>query len=101
MYEVHITIDPVFGDRRITAERIGKDYGFKLANLLMIKEPTVTEESTTDTFMTGHFMEFPIAEQSARELVFHLNNAGLVVRRYKIEAIIVDSKYQQDPWGAL
>lgn len=53
--ESHITIEPVFDDSLDLVRITAKQYGFKIADLLMKKRSSDTEErSAHDTFMTSH-----------------------------------------------
>lgn len=93
--EAHVTIEPVFDERRAEAAEIAKLYNFKLAHLLMKKEREATEErSDRDTFMTGHGkFESEIIERT-QNLVKHLKQEGFKVWRYKVEDTILDSKLE-------
>lgn len=102
MFECHITIDPVPAatPRRWLAEGIADTFGFRLAKLIMLKEG-IEVESTKDTFMTSHSPIYAILETNMKLCISSLLAAGFVVRRYKIEEIKLDSKYQNDPLGLL
>jgi len=92
-YEAHITIEPVFDDRRLAASAIAISYGFKLADLLMKKRSEDTEErSAKDTFMTGHSKSRLDIESRTRDTILHLQRAGYKVWRYKIEDTLLDSR---------
>lgn len=97
MNECHITIEPVFGDRLDLAKWIANAWGFKVASLLMVKDDGTTEPSRRDRFMTSHSPIYEIIETNMRMCVEQLLMSGLAVRRYKIELIVLDSKYQDDP----
>jgi len=88
-YECHITIDPIIP----TAEmhkliELCDKAKFKVAKLL--KE--VGFPSNLDQFMTGHGNEFNELHGRMRLLCLLLKEAGFVIRRYKIEEILVDSR---------
>lgn len=98
-FEAHVTIDPVFGFDRDKAEDIARQHKFKLAKLVMLKGD-ISEESKRDTFMTSHDKWFlPIKERTIA-CVRDLKATGFVVRRYKIEDTILDSR-TNDIFGAL
>lgn len=98
-FEAHVTIDPVFGFDRDKAEDIARQHNFKLAKLVMLKG-NISEESKRDTFMTSHDKLFlPIKERTIA-CVKQLKAAGFVVRRYKIEDTILDSR-TNDIFGVL
>lgn len=97
MFECHITIDPVPADRREFAENLARCFSFKLAKLYMDKGVP----SQKDTFMTGHDQKYDVMEAKMYTLVKALQDNGFKVRRYKIEHIILDSKYQGDPLNIL
>lgn len=73
-YEAHVTIDPVFDDRREAAHLVANKYQFKLAKLLMDKGL-----SKLDTFMTGHAKNLTELQTRLVGLVNHLHDAGFVV----------------------
>jgi len=100
-YEAHVTIDPVFDERREHASAIAMTYGFRLAKLIMRKqEATAEQPAKDDTFMTGHGVELSMITRRLVKLVEHLKERGFVVRRYKIEDTIMDSR-QADELGLL
>lgn len=91
--EAHVTIEPVFDERREQASQLAKAHGFKLAKLLMKKEREATEErSDKDTFMTGHDQDYRTLARRVVGLVTDLHEAGFKVWRYKIENTICDSR---------
>ncbi len=99
--EAHVTIEPVFDERRAEAAEIAKLYNFKLAHLLMKKDREATEErSDRDTFMTGHSKFKSDINQRTKELVKHLKQEGFKVWRYKVEDTLLDSKLK-DIWELL
>lgn len=54
-YEAHITIEPVFGQRFDEFESLCRSYGFRLAELLLMKSRQETPmRSNKDSFCTGH-----------------------------------------------
>lgn len=102
MYEVHITIEPVFTETRMEElRRISEENGFKPAHLAMLKEGKEPETSRYDTFITGHWASYYLAEQHMRVAILYLKSAGFRVWRYKIESIVLDSKYEHDPLDLL
>ena len=48
-YECHVTIEPVFDERRDLAEAIAKKYGFRLAKLLMQRNRNETKRQSVRT----------------------------------------------------
>lgn len=102
MYETHITIEPVLDDRRkMDLQLIAEQCHFKVAELLMVKKDGKMSESRLDSFLTGHDKEYPKAYDNMTDLISRLQQANFKVWRYKIECIILDSKYQHDPEGLL
>lgn len=97
IHECHITIEPVFSERLELAKRIADAWGFKVATLLMVKDDGATEPSRLDTFMTSHSPIYDIIETNMRMCVDSMQSNGFSVLRYKIELILLDSKYQSDP----
>lgn len=92
-YEAHVTIDPVFDDRRAVAQQIAEKHRFRLAKLIMRKREADAEQpSQDDTFMTGHGVELNDITARTRKVVEALQRLGFRVRRYKIEDTIMDSR---------
>lgn len=99
--EAHVTIEPVFDERREEAEKIAQLFGFKLAKLLMQKrEADTAERSQYDTFMTGHSKSRSDIEARTHDLVLSLKSNGFKVWRYKIEDTLLDSR-SDDEWHLL
>jgi hypothetical protein len=57
--------------------------------------------STLDTFMTGHSIDYVDLHDRMITLIGELKATGYVVRRYKIENILLDSRPQGDPLSLL
>lgn len=91
-FEAHVTIDPVFDNQRAVANTIAERNGFKLAKLLMEKDG-VRSPSTLDTFMTAHGKDYDDIFVRTGNMVIELLDAGFVVRRYKIEDTLLDSRH--------
>lgn len=100
-YEAHITIAPVFDELRERAAKTAEAYGFRLAKLIMRKKEADAEApSRDDTFMTGHGIEFEDIERRTIGCVKAIQRHGFVVRRYKIEDTVLDSR-SHDEFGLL
>lgn len=95
IYESHITIDPVFGEQLSKLTSLCEPFGFKPAKLLMEKKP-----SQLDTFITGHSGTFFHLRDRMVELIPLLQTNGFIIRRYKIEEVMVDSR-QSDIYDLL
>jgi hypothetical protein len=97
MYETHITIEPIMEDaRREEIAQLIAPHGFKLAELVMMKKDSMLR-SQLDTFMTGHDCSYAMSTIKLTMCVSDIQKAGIKVLRYKIEQIMLDSKYQDDP----
>lgn len=93
-YEAHITVEPVFDEGLERFKLICKDYKFRVANLLMQRRPTDTEErSKNDSFCTGRGISYTDIRVRMLELVKRLEQEGFKIWRYKIEATLMDSRY--------
>jgi hypothetical protein len=90
-YEAHVTLDPV-GERRAEVEEIAGHQRFRLAKLLMDKGVP----SQLDTFMTGHDHDLESMRSRVAQTVKALQRAGFVVRRYKIEDTVLDSRIKDE-----
>jgi hypothetical protein len=92
-YETHVTIDPVFDERREEAAKTAEAYGFRLAKLIMRKRTADAEQpSRDDTFMTGHGADWDDMTVRTIGLIKALQRRGFVIRRYKIEDTLIDSR---------
>jgi len=99
--EAHVTIEPVFYERRDFASQIAQHHKFRLAELLMKKEREATEErSDKDTFMTGHSKSKADINARTMALVGELKDNGFKVWRYKVEDTLLDSR-SEDIWAML
>lgn len=86
-YECHITIDPVEGDRFDLFKDVCKDYRFRVADLLMRKS---LKPSRIDSFCTTRGNDYSEVTDRTLAAVNSLERNGLTVRRYKIEATLLD-----------
>jgi hypothetical protein len=95
MYEAHITIEPVVGDRYDLFSSICEQFNFKPAKLVMIKDREITDiRSNKDSFCTGHSKNLLDIRSRINFLVDKLNETGYNIWRVKIEAIVLDTRYQ-------
>lgn len=96
-FEGHVTIEPVFDERRELAASIALKHKFKLADLLMKKREEDTEErSAKDTIMTGHGTSLLNMKFRTIRLVQELQRNNFKVWRYKIEDTILDSRHDDE-----
>ena len=92
-FECHVTIEPVFDEKLELARMISRDFGFKVADLLMKKRKGDAEErSQHDTFTTGRSKSYPDIHERMVGLIKALKSADFKVWRYKIEDTLLDSK---------
>ncbi len=90
-YEAHVTIEPVEGASLTLFESIAKRHGFRVANLLMVKDRRITSErSNRDSFATGWGETYSEIAARCMELVEDLKVAGLTVWRFKVERTLLD-----------
>ena len=91
-YECHITIEPVFEPQLVTLKTICNSFGFKVADLLMVKRKEDTpERSRFDTFCTGHSTDFKQLQLQMEGCIREIQKYEFKVWRYKIEAVKLDS----------
>lgn len=88
-YESHITIEPVEDERLDLFKDICQRWNFKVANLLMQK---TLNKSNLDSFCTGKDKNFTMMKARMNYVLDELKNRNFNVYRYKIEAILLDSK---------
>ena len=119
-FESHVTIEPVFEYDDIECnncglclierdhaksncpgptsdidkvKQISREYGFKVADLLMQKRAEDSaERSRHDTFTTGRSKSYEDIHTRMVGLIKALQKAGFKVWRYKIEDTVLDSK---------
>jgi hypothetical protein len=93
-HEIHVTIEPQFEERLDDVKELAKKHGFKVAELLMQKRKSDTpERSKYDTFLTGHVHLLDHAIESVKNIVKVLEENHFKVWRYKIEDVVIDSRY--------
>lgn len=93
VYESHVTIEPVFGERLEQFKSICSDYRFRVAKLLLQKRENETAtRSMNDSFCTGHSSTQEDLTQRMMLLCKALIASGFKVWRYKIEAVVLDSR---------
>jgi hypothetical protein len=94
MFECHLTTEPVFDERLEELKHLCAEspVPFKVAKLYMQHH----ELSRKDTFMTAHHEQRYVLQTAMCELIHKLKTAGFKIWRYKIEEILVDSKYLGD-----
>lgn len=82
-YEAHITLDPYEGEDLELLKEVCAVSGFR---------------STVDSFCTGRHKDLIELHSRTLELLRALNARGFILRRYKIESALLDSKIS-DEWG--
>jgi hypothetical protein len=87
-YECHITIDPVEGETLECFKGLCTESKFKVAELFKRNG----QSHNLDQFCTGHGKYFEELHDRMLHLVDRIREHGLVLRRYKIEAVLVDSR---------
>lgn len=92
-YECHLTINPVFGKQLEKVTEIAGYYGFKPAKLLMQRRMEDTpERSMNDTFLTAHSQNYDELVKKMKTFIYELQDIGMEIWRYKIEAVVLDSR---------
>lgn len=92
-FECHVTIEPVFGSELDRLEQVANQCGFKVAKLVMLKEAAdIGQPSTRDTFMTAHACDIDVMRVKMESVCKELLAAKFDILRYKIEAILIDSR---------
>lgn len=87
-YESHVTIDPEEGERLERFEGLCLCYGFRVAKLIKLTGAA----NDRDQFCTGHSKGYADLLERMAGLVCTLRQSDYVVRRYKIESVLFDSK---------
>lgn len=91
-YECHVTIEPLFDDLLEQASVIAKKHKFKVADLLMKKRKSDTEErSKYDTFMSSRSDDYTDIKLRMISLISELKTNNIKLWRYKIEEVTIDS----------
>lgn len=81
-YECHLTLNPVVGEELKTLEVLCEAYGFRVASLY----------GDSDAFTTGRSSFYSELNHRMIDLIQALKACGFVVRRYKIESALIDSR---------
>jgi len=90
-YECHITIEPVFGPRLELLKEVVRPMGFRVADLLMLRNREATpERSEYDTFCTTRGKDYEDIVARMEWAVDSLQNCGFDVWRYKVEDTLLD-----------
>lgn len=96
-FESHVTLDPVFDEKLRVAKELCLHHGFRVAELLMQKRREDSpEKSKHDTFASSRDTSYSILRDRMVACINALKEAGYVVRRYKIEDVILDSRHQDE-----
>lgn len=95
-FEAHVTINPLEEHELLKGEEIASRNKFKLAKLLMQKVNDTGEpilfRSPLDTFLTAHSKDLAEIQHRVKGLVKDLKENKFIVRRYKIEDTVMDSR---------
>lgn len=100
-YEAHVTIEPVFSNRLSELKTIAKDFGFRVAELVMKK--TADETGTAardDTFCSSRSNNYDDIITRTFEFCDVIQKNDFKVFRYKIEDTLLDSKIC-DKWNII
>ncbi len=89
-YECHITVEPVEGNRLQIFTEVCDKFGFKVATLLMQKS---LDRSKLDSFTTGKDKDYYRLKDRMYDLITELRTSNFNIFRYKIEGILLDTKY--------
>ena len=93
-YEAHVTIEPAFGARLELFRALCQAQQFHVATLVMRKRKTAKPKSSDeDAFCTGRSISYSDIEVRMFKLVASLKENGFIVRRYKIENTVLDSRH--------
>ena len=92
-YECHITIEPVIGDRLKELQEAVKEYTFKVASLVMLKENGIDSSvPRKDCFMSAKNVDYNVLYENMILMLDYLKSNSYKIYRYKIENILMDSK---------
>lgn len=88
-FEAHITLDPVLDEARMKLlKEIAASYDFRIADLIMVKG----EPNQKDAFCSARDNDLENMKLRIMHCVRMLKKAGFVVRRYKLENTLIDSR---------
>ncbi len=94
-YECHVTVEPVFGVQLAHLVALASAHGFKVANLIMKRGKwSLGRRSRKDAFMSAKKDDIDELNAMGESLVRALERNGYEMIRYKIEAVIVDRRWQ-------
>lgn len=92
-FETHVTVDPLTEEQQHLADAVLTSFGFKRAELVMLKDNTVSPHYG-DAFYSSRHYGMRSARQSVAAAVGWFTGMGIRVRRYKIEFTIMDSRIE-------
>lgn len=92
-YEAHVTIDPITENKQKFIERLAAVYNFRLAPLYIMQTGEVHK---ADAFLSARHNLLCTIVADVRGMVTTLKNNGIVVRRYKIEDTLLDSRIKDE-----
>lgn len=92
-FEAHVTLDPVQEKAELELlDRLCSAFDFKRANLLMQKTSTAPK----DAFCSARSTSLTSLTRDVEAFVQHLKQNNFVVRRYKIESTLIDSRHHDE-----
>lgn len=91
-FEAHVTTDPIPATHAAAFRVITQECGFHIASLLMEKPGEGLVSHDADAFCTGRGPDFEDLKSRTHDLCLKLVQVGIVVRRYKIEDTLLDSR---------
>lgn len=89
-FESHVTVDPVVGARLDQLKLTANRHDFKVAELLMVKNELPSDK---DCFMSARGPDFECLKNDMHKLLLELDFLGFKPKRYKIEEVILDSRF--------
>lgn len=75
-------------------KEIAKKHKFKVDDLLMENENKILRKDQNGIFMTSHSQDFEDIKNRMIDIIFELNTKRFIIWRYKIENVVLDSKYK-------
>ena len=91
-FEVHVTLDPQFDDKLSQLKALAIMFRFRVADLVMKRSVGSEAPNQEDSFCTYRGNDWDETVRQTTAFIAILQDADFVVRRYKIENTLIDSK---------
>lgn len=97
-YETYVVVEDRPGRKLVALERIGSSLGYWSSTISDDHGPDSEVEKKGAKILTNRHTSLAWARRDLWSLMWHAREAGCGILRYKIEAAVVDSKFDAEDW---